>query len=215
MKPKRKMISLLLCAAMLLSFCPTSVFAEAPAQDGGVAIGASGGSIQYIVRSWNGSEVTEETKDISDYTEITSTNLPTDWNTENGGYYVVTGEVNLSERVTVTGEVHLILTDNCALTASKGISVNEGNSLTIYATSEGESMGKLTAMAEMDDNFLSNAGIGGNDGYSGGTITIHGGEIAVTVTGGGAGIGGGYACRLPCVFRHLRRTKHQSKQANR
>lgn len=42
MKPKRKIISLLLCAAMLLSFCPTSVFAEAAAQDSGVAIGASG-----------------------------------------------------------------------------------------------------------------------------------------------------------------------------
>lgn len=42
MKPKRKIISLLLCAAMLLSFCPTSVFAEAAAQDGGVSIGASG-----------------------------------------------------------------------------------------------------------------------------------------------------------------------------
>lgn len=42
MKPKRKIISLLLCAAILLSFCPTSVFAEAAAQDGGVSIGASG-----------------------------------------------------------------------------------------------------------------------------------------------------------------------------
>ena len=143
--------------------------------------------IQYIERSWNGSEVTEETKDISDYTEITSTNLPTDWNTENGGYYVVTGEVNLSERITVTGDVHLILTDNCALTASKGISVNEGNSLTIYATSEGESMGKLTATA--DDN---DAGIGGNNGYNGGIITIHSGEVTATGGENGAGIGGGY-----------------------
>ncbi len=42
MKPKRKIISLLLCAAMLLSLCPTSVFAEAAAQDSGIAIGASG-----------------------------------------------------------------------------------------------------------------------------------------------------------------------------
>ena len=42
MKPKRKIISLLLCAAMLLSFCPTSVFAEAAAQDSGISIGASG-----------------------------------------------------------------------------------------------------------------------------------------------------------------------------
>lgn len=145
--------------------------------------------IQYIVRSWNGSEVTEETKDISDYTEITSTNTPTDWNTENGGYYVVTGEVNLSERVTVTGEVHLILTDNCALTASKGICVNEGNSLTIYATSEGKSMGKLIASAEEAN---ATAGIGGNKECTGGIITIHGGTV--TVTGGfcGAGIGGGW-----------------------
>ena len=143
------------------------------------------GNIQYIERSWNGSEVTEETKDISDYTEITSTTPSTDWNTDNGGYYVVTGAVNLSERVTVTGEVHLILTDNCALTASKGICVNEDNSLTIYATSEGESMGKLTATTNDKS-----AGIGGNEGYSGGTITIHGGTVTATSTWG-AGIGGG------------------------
>lgn len=147
------------------------------------------GNIQYIVRSWNGSEVTEETKDISDYTEITSTNLPTDWNTENGGYYVVTGAVDLSERVTVTGHIHLILTDNCALTASKGICVNEGNSLTIYATSEGKGMGKLTASAEEDN---APAGIGGDENCTGGTITIHGGTV--TATGSwGAGIGGGTA----------------------
>lgn len=44
MKPKRKIISLLLCAAMLLSFCPTSVFAEAAAQDSGISIGASIGA---------------------------------------------------------------------------------------------------------------------------------------------------------------------------
>lgn len=149
--------------------------------------------IQYIVRSWNGSEVTEETRDISDYTEIMSTNLPTDWNTDNGGWYVVTGTVEIADRITVTGNVHLILKDNCTLTAAKGITVSEGNSLTIYAQSTGTDMGKLVANA-VDECC---AGIGGkyvensSDG-NGGTITINGGEVRATGAASAAGIGGGF-----------------------
>ena len=39
-------------------------------------------------------------------------------------------------RVTVSGDVHLILADGCKLTAGTGIEVNSGNSLTIYAQSD-------------------------------------------------------------------------------
>lgn len=125
------------------------------------------------------------------------------------GWYVVTGDVTIGTeetplRVTVSGDVHLILTDGCTLTVNGGIRVEDdddditngsANALTIYAQSTDEStMGKLIAKgAEYDDN----AAIGGygdthiSVGGSGGAITINGGNITAS-SYFGAGIGGGY-----------------------
>ena len=153
------------------------------------------GAIQYVSYTWaDGQGRVEHSNTLNEtYNEINADSTdPVTWDgNTNGGYYVVTGgtadsPITFSERITVTGDVHLILTDNCALTASKGITVSEGNSLTIYATSEGKSMGKLTATGE---DYA--AGIGGNVGCSGGTITIHGGTVTATGSTGSAGIGGG------------------------
>lgn len=100
------------------------------------------------------------------------------------GWYVVTDHVTINERITVTGNVHLILSDGCSLNAGAGITVNGNNSLIIYGQNAGT--GELTATG--DDG---QSGIGGEDGAAGGTITVNGGHI--TATGGftGAGIGGG------------------------
>lgn len=105
-------------------------------------------------------------------------------------WYVVTGPVEIPRRVTVTGDVHLILGDKASLTVSGGIGVAEGNALTIYAQSTDEStMGSLTATATGY-----HAGIGGGSrgtiGGSGGNVTITGGIVNAT-GGDGAGIGGG------------------------
>lgn len=116
--------------------------------------------------------------------------------TETPGWYVVTGNVTISQRVTVTGDVRLILANGANLTANGGIGVAGGNALTIYAQSTGENtMGRLTATGGSY-----NAGIGGsfngsNTGGSGGTVTITGGIVNATggsdAGGSGAGIGGG------------------------
>lgn len=119
------------------------------------------------------------------YTEVTF-----DTTTWNSGWYVVSGSVTVSSRVTVSDDVHLILMDGCSLD-TQGITVNSGDSLTIYAQSGGT--GSLTATAS---GYA--AGIGGDGRWKeGGTITINGGNV--TATGGdedgysgGAGIGGGY-----------------------
>lgn len=102
------------------------------------------------------------------------------------GWYVADGKVTIGNRVTVTGNVRLILKDGAELTASKGITVTGDNSLTIYAQpTDAATMGKLSATGGSYQ-----AGIGGGDQQSGGAITVNGG--AVTATGsGGAGIGGG------------------------
>lgn len=116
------------------------------------------------------------------YTDVTADNL--NWS---AGWYLATGEVTLSGRAAVSGEVNLILADGASLTAPQGIQVPAGNSLTIWAQSTDETtMGKLTATVAGSNV----SAIGGNDGQSVGDITINGG--AITATGGAyaAGIGG-------------------------
>ena len=112
------------------------------------------------------------------------------------GWYVASGAVDISDRVVVTGEVYLILADGATLTIPKGITVTEGNSLTIYGQALGT--GSLT-IASPESGF---AGIGGyvtnsssHTAANTGSITINGGTINVTgssVTAGGAAIGGVY-----------------------
>ena len=125
--------------------------------------------------------------DINKYTEINDDNIPTTW-TE--GWYVVTGNVTISDVVTVSGAVSLILTDGSTLTCSQGINVSGDNSLTIYCQEGGT--GTLNATGQ----YGGHPGIGAGDGEVG-TIVINGGVIN-TIGGSysnstgkfGAGIGG-------------------------
>ena len=107
----------------------------------------------------------------------------------NPKWYVVKEAVTINDRITVTGNVHLILADNAMLTAKKGIDVSAGNSLTIYAQTDmlTESTGKIVA-----EPYDDNAGIGGSENKDGGTITITGGDVKAR-SRLGAGIGGGYS----------------------
>ena len=86
------------------------------------------------------------------------TESDTTWGDDgNNGWYVVNGDVTISSRVNVTGD----------------------NSLTIYAQSAGEGMGKLTANAGWE-----RAAIGSEQFQAAGNITICGGNI--TAAGGGS-----------------------------
>ena len=113
----------------------------------------------------------------------TITENTTSWT--DGNRYVLDSNATISERISVTGSVTLVLRDGCTLTASKGICVNEGNSLTI--TAEGSGTGELIA-----NGAQGCAGIGGNLHCNTGTITINGGKITATSLTQGAGIGAGY-----------------------
>ena len=123
-------------------------------------------------------------------------------------WYVIDDDITLND-ITVSGNVNLVLKDNCTLTADS-ITVPNGSSLTIYAQSEGENIGKIicaggivteknaalnihggdiTAKAE----YSNNAAIGSRSEETCGNITIYGGKIyAEGSEYGGAGIGNGY-----------------------
>ena len=92
-----------------------------------------------------------------------------------GGWYVAQGKVTIPNAVTLSGDVHLILADECSLTAGSGIAGS--GTLTVYAQSTGEQKGSLTAtgMAVSETDAIS-AGIHAE------SITVNGG--AVNVTGG-------------------------------
>lgn len=104
------------------------------------------------------------------------------------GWYVVKDNVTIDNRITVTGDVYLILENRCNLQAPKGIEVNsEGASLTIYAQSlHADTMGALTATGVANGD----SGIGGDIDSFQGAITINGGKVNATGENGSAGIGG-------------------------
>ena len=110
--------------------------------------------------------------------------------TENGvlssGLYAVTASRTMKNRITVNGDVEIILCDGAALTMEEGIHNGEGNALTIRAQSEGAAMGRLICTADGDK-----AAIGGNEKENGGTLKIYGGDITGAGDDCGAGIGGG------------------------
>ena len=142
---------------------------------------ASAAAVSY--RDANGA-----TKTAPSATSVTSSD--TAWgaaDTEN--WYVVNDAgVTINGRITVTGDVHLILADGAKLTARWGINVSDGNSLTIYGQTNGT--GELIAgikNAGVDGHL---AGIGGNSRESGGTITINGGKVTAQGSYSAAGIGG-------------------------
>ena len=101
------------------------------------------------------------------------------------GWYAVTEGVTISSRITVSGTVNLILCDSTTLKATKGINVRSGNTLNIYAQSDGKSQGALQATTS------DHSGIGSDLRQNSGTITINGGMITATTSDWGAGIGGG------------------------
>lgn len=126
------------------------------------------------------------------YTEVTD--ATSTWTT---GWYVVTGNTAISDRIEVTGNVSLILTDGATLTASAGIHVPETASLDICGQSAGT--GKLKANAGEGNAAIGGDGNAANDDSSEkettGTISICSGTVEATGgSGGGAGIGGGANC---------------------
>ena len=117
---------------------------------------------------------------VTDYTEVTATE-----NTWSDGAYVVLHDTVVSEKITVTGNVDLILCDDTALTAANGITVSSGGHLNIYIQEKGT--GKLIANGTPGTDKSSDK----TDGSTAieGSVTVHGGEI--TAIGGKGGEGSG------------------------
>lgn len=121
---------------------------------------------------------------VSDFTAVKSNTT-----TMSTGWYAVTDSVNNSNRITVNGNVNLILCDGATLTANRGITVEGNNSLTIWEQTNGT--GRLTIDLSKNADAFQNAGIGGTYNNACGSVTINGGILNV-IGVQGAGIGSGY-----------------------
>ena len=108
------------------------------------------------------------------------------------GWWVLAGPADISSRIEISGDVHLVLLNRSVLNAPQGIHVPPDGSLTIYAQSDQEgTMGALTVSSYPEYK----AGIGGDSDEDSGTIIINGGNITTIPKQAewfGAGIGGGY-----------------------
>ena len=149
-----------------------------------VALGSvtsyASGSTSYQSPIVSGDNVTFETLTV-EATSITSDSI-----TLASGWYVVDSNITVGSRITVLGDVHLILSEDCCLTANKGIAVNSGNSLAIYEQAGGTG----TVIASCASEW--NAGIGGDNGNVCGNITINGGIVIASGGVHSAGIGTGH-----------------------
>lgn len=139
-------------------------------------------AVAYVEKSWDGTKVVSETK--------TAECAPiTDSTTDINGWYIVSGNINSSKRLVVSGTANIILCDGAKLYLEDGINVPAGTTLNIYG--QAGDTGELYCDADTNDN----AAIGANE-TSGdcGTINIHGGKVTADTKAKGedaAGIGGG------------------------
>ncbi|MDD5897038.1 MAG: hypothetical protein PUE14_00890, partial [Clostridia bacterium] len=185
---KKRVLIPLLLACLLAALLPVS------------ALAATANDVSYY--SWNDSTKQLELQTCSAATVVSSDDNT--WGDDgNNGWYVVNSNVTITSRITVTGEVHLILADGKTLTAEVGVRVADDdddytngspNALTIYGQTVGS--GGLTvpsAVLDLKERMKYHAGIGGNGGSDverGGIVTINGGIININAWFG-AGIGGG------------------------
>ena len=165
--------------------------------------------VSYICYSFDkiNNTFTSEEKICDDYTEVTENSK--EWS---NGWYVVSGNVEISDRIKVQGTVNLLLLDDCTLEAKNGIEVGGNYTLNIFAQSEGAKTGRLKATGNNKPGIggtsavgkvivhggimeahggIECAGIGGGFRVAGGEVTIYGGTVEAHGGQYGAGIGGG------------------------
>ena len=155
-----------------------------------VTVTTNPATISYI--DYNASTGAYTTNNLSAYASVYS-DVATLGMANNTSWYVVKSNLTFSSRIEVRGDVRLVLSDNVTLTATKGIDVTAGNSLTIYAqSSDKATMGALSASTDVNDT----AAIGGNVSSNAcGTITVVGGKITAQGGNDGAGIGGAFGAK--------------------
>ena len=103
-------------------------------------------AVPYISRTWDSTNkvLVETPTTCSSYTTVTDGTT-----TMSNGWYVVSNDVTVLDRITVTGTVNLILCDGKTLTASGGITVGEDDKIHVYGQTE--DLGTICASSDKYD----------------------------------------------------------------
>ncbi|MBQ7408140.1 MAG: hypothetical protein IJW13_02560, partial [Clostridia bacterium] len=158
---------------------------EHPQMDNAVCVYCGFEGVAYIDRTWDGTKVVEEVK-----ATLFKPAIP-DKNTETltDGWYYLADSYSRMDPLIISGTVHLIIGNGVTVEVRKGIRVEEGNTLYIYAQSNDPSvMGTLIARG-----YDQSAGIGSASNVNAGTIVINGGKIQAN-SGSSAGYNGRPVC---------------------
>ena len=119
---------------------------------------------------------------------VSATKLMEDDTIWNEGWYIAKGDVTITDRVQLNGDVHLILADGAKLNVPKGISLyRDSDRFTVYAQStDEEKMGKLEVSSEGYKNAIGDRPDAGEVTFNGGNVTItseqRSGILAKTIT---------------------------------
>lgn len=155
--------------------------------DGDISAAAENEGIEPLAEVENVSYIDADGNRVTLPSGVSATVVTADDTVWADGWYVVNSDVTISQRVTVSGNVNLILGDGFTLTAEKGIQVGSSASLSIYAQSASAgSMGSLVANVFAETSLTA---IGGSNTEGCGNITINGGAIHATGGTTGAAIG--------------------------
>jgi len=139
-------------------------------------------TVSYVERSWDSANSTVVSENKSASAIVIDKDNP--MNDLTGGWYAVKDDVTILDRIEINGNVNIILTDGCKLAVS-GIHLTDGNTLNIYAQSEGS--------GELQAAIASDTAIGGNRNESCGTLNIHGGIISALSSQSEVSVGGNKA----------------------
>ena len=142
--------------------------------------------VKYVYHYWKGSDTSGSRVSCNnvsryDYQKLNGANEIGD-----GWYYADESYTWNDNRITVSGDAHLIIGDDVTLTCNKGIYIKKGCTLTLYGQEH------ATGNLKCEGSGGANAAIGGNEDVCGGNLVIH--ELSVYAkpsSNNAAGIGGG------------------------
>lgn len=132
-------------------------------------------TVTYIERHWDGTQVVAEEKTAEVQSFPDSTTIRPGW------YYIDEHYKTISNRISLTGDTHLILKSNSgsglnyAWLDVQGLYIPQGCTLTVYGQSmdTGDDIGTIFS----NPDGRGGAGVGGYSGHPGGNIVLHGGHI--------------------------------------
>ena len=147
--------------------------------------------VKYIERSWNGTQVVDTTKTLTDY--VLSTEIAANYYDGENTRVVLTNDqpnmwvvVNENHRfdvpIVIEGTVSMIFCDGYTMTCQKGVSVAWGHTLNIF-----EQKNNTGTLVATGTDY--GAGIGSPKKINAGEVTIYGGKVTAKGGDGAAGIG--------------------------